>query len=92
MTKSDIILNVDFPKESLNEFNIFDKSIIINWDEHLKIRKKRFEGKIIEEINIKISEDSEIRRFIEQNNLQNYDERDICQVLGTTSNIEIIIS
>ena len=83
---------MDFPKESLNEFNIFDKSIIINWDEHLKIRKKRFEGKIIEEINIKISEDSEIRRFIEQNNLQNYDERDICQVLGTTSNIEIIIS
>jgi len=92
LTKSDIILNVDFPKESLNEFNIFDKSIIINWDEHLKIRKKRFNGKIIEEINIKISEDSEIRKFIEQNNLQNYDERDICQVLGTTSNIEIIIS
>ena len=43
-------------------------------------------------INNKISEDSEIRRFIEQNNLQNYDERDICQVLETTSNIEIIIS
>ena len=92
LTKSDIILNVDFPKELLNEFIIFDKSIIINWDEHLKIRKKRFDGKIIEEINIKINEDSEIRRFIEQNNLQNYDERDICQVLGTISNTEIIIS
>ena len=47
----------------------------------MKIRKKRFNGKIIEEINIELSKDNEITRFINDNSLQNYDERDICQVL-----------
>ena len=81
LLKSEIILNVDFPKQLINEFSIFDKSTIINWDEPLKIRKKRFNGKIIEEINIELSKDNEITRFINDNSLQNYDERDICQVL-----------
>ena len=92
LLKSEIILNVDFPKELINEFSIYDKSIIINWDEPLKIRKKRFNGKIIEEINIELNEDNEITRFIKDNNLQNYDKRDICQVLEKIPDGQIKIS
>ena len=91
MLKSEIILNVDFPKELINQFSIYDKSTIINWDEPLKIRKKRFIGKIIEEINIELNKDSEIASFINDNGLENYDERDICQVLEKIQNGQIYI-
>ena len=91
LLKSEIILNIDFPKELINEFSLYDKSTIINWDEPLKIRKKRFNGKIIEEIFLELNKDSEITRFINDNNLQNYDERDICQVLETIPDCQIKI-
>ena len=91
LLKSEIILNVDFPKELINEFSIYDKSTIINWDEPLKICKKRFSGKIIEEINIELNKESEITRFINDNSLQNYDERDICQVLEKIPDGQIYI-
>lgn len=81
LKKAELILNIDFPKELINEFVIYDNSTIINWEDNLKIRKKRFNGKIIEKININLSENSEIAEFIKQNNLEKYDERDICQVL-----------
>lgn len=84
LAKANLILNVDFPKEILNEFSIHDNSTIINWEEGLKIKKKRFCGKIIEEINLNLDDESEVTRFIKQNNLEKYDERDICQVLGNT--------
>ena len=91
LLKSEIILNVDFPKELINEFSIYDKSTIINWDEPLKIRKKRFTGKIIEEISIELNKNSEVSKFINDNNLQSYDERDICQVLEMVPDGQIII-
>ena len=81
LLKAKLILNIDFPKEVMNEFAIYDNSTIINWDDNLKIKKKRFCGKIIEEINLDISENSEVAEFIKRNNLENYDERDVCQVL-----------
>ena len=76
LLKAELIINVDFPKEIINEFEIYDRSTIINWDEPLKIRKKRFNGKIIEEIGIKVSK---VSRLVDENKLRNYDERDICQ-------------
>ena len=82
LIKAELILNVDFPKELINDFSIFDKSVIINWDEPLKIRKKRFNGKIIENVKINIEKEKKIVETIEENNLQNYDERDICEVFG----------
>ena len=81
LLKAKLILNIDFPKELINEFAIYDNSTIINWDDNLKIRKKRFNGKIIEEINLDLAENSEVVEFIKQNNLEKYDERDVCQVL-----------
>ena len=92
LSKAELILNVDFPKELINEFSIYDRCTIINWDEPLKIRKKRFDGKIIEEISIKLNKNSELTRFINENNLQSYDDRDICQVLQVIPNEEIYIN
>ena len=92
LLKADLILNIDFPKELFNEFFINDQSVIINWDYPLKIRKKRFYGKIIEEIKIIVEEDSEIAKFIKENKLQKFDERDICQVLDNTFNLNFDIN
>ena len=87
LLKSKLILNIDFPKELINEFAIYDNSTIINWDDNLKIRKKRFNGKIIEEINLDLAENSKVAEFIKQNNLEKYDERDVCQVLEFKPNM-----
>ena len=39
-----IILNMDFPNELINKFNIYDEAIILNLDGDVKINKKRFSG------------------------------------------------
>ncbi len=50
-----IILNIDFPKETINKYNIFDEAIIINLDGDVKIDKKRFSGININDYEIKNS-------------------------------------
>lgn len=39
-----IILNFDFPEEILNQYNIYNKSIIINLSEKVLIKSKKFNG------------------------------------------------
>lgn len=90
LLKAKLILNIDFPKAVINQFAIYDNSTIINWDEKLKIKKKRFNGKIIEEIELKTVDDAQLAEFIEQNHLENYDVRDVCQVLEINPKGEII--
>ena len=90
LLKAELILNIDFPNEIMNEFAIYDNCTIINWDENLKIKKKRFNGKIIEEIELKAVDDAQLAEFIEQNHLENYDVRDVCQVLEINPKGEII--
>lgn len=55
LLKSNIILNIDFPKELLNKYNIYENAIIININGNMKIEKKRFNGITINnyEINVK---------------------------------------
>ena len=81
-----LIINIDFPKEMINDFEIYDKSTIINWDEPMKIHKKRFNGKIIEEVKINLEKESKIASIIKDNNLKNFDERDVCQAFGIIPN------
>ncbi len=81
LSKSKLILNIDFPKEILNQFTIFDKATIINLEGDIKINKKRFSGRIINDYKYTIDEQSEVKKYILDNRLENYDERDICQVL-----------
>ena len=52
LTKSQIILNVDFPTELINKYNIYEKAIIVNLKRNVKITRKRFEGLCINDYQI----------------------------------------
>ena len=81
LVKADLILNVDFPKETINQFVIYDEAKIIDLYGDVKIKKKRFNGKIINDYDFEIDNEDEILRFAQENELENYDIRDICQAL-----------
>ncbi len=63
LTKSKIIINFDLSEETINQYSINDNAIIINLGEELKIKKKRFNGIIIKDYEIKTI-----------NNIENSDE------------------
>lgn len=52
LAKAKIILNVDFPSELINKYQICEKAIIINIKENAKVAKKRFNGIIIQDCEI----------------------------------------
>ena len=81
LSKAKLILNVDYPKEILNQFTIFDKATIINLEGDIKINKKRFSGRIISDYKYNVDQQSDVKKYILDNGLENYDEREICQVL-----------
>lgn len=53
LIKSDIILNIDFPNELINKYRIAEKANIINIRGNVRIKQKRFEGKIYNDYEIK---------------------------------------
>ena len=63
---SNLILNIDFPEELINQYRIFDESIIINFEENIKIKKKRFCGKILNDYSIGFKEGSSLKENIEK--------------------------
>lgn len=91
--KSKIILNVDFPEEVLNKYVIYDNSIIINLEEKIKIKKKRFCGKIINKYNITLKEGSNIQEDLSKEKYQNFDIKDICEcyIINNPDEIKNII-
>ena len=54
LIKSKIILNLDFPEELLNRYNINEEAIIVNFEGGISIEKKRFNGININDYEIKI--------------------------------------
>ena len=74
LAKSKIILNVDFPKELLNKYNIYDEAIIINIKTEANITKKRFNGIVIKDYQIVFNKLDGI-----EENLDLYDKKDIYQ-------------
>ncbi len=44
LLKSEIILNIDFPEELINKYTICDKAIILNINNKINIKSKRFNG------------------------------------------------
>lgn len=88
LLKAEIILNFDFPKELLNQFVIYDKSTIIDLEGDVKIRKKRFCGKIINKLELNLNKEDEIFEYIEKNKLQNYDIHDLCQALNIVPKLD----
>lgn len=53
LVKTDLILNIDFPSELINQYNINDDAIIVNIKGNIKINKKRFKGININDYEIK---------------------------------------
>lgn len=72
LTKSKIIINFDLSEETINQYNISDNAIIINLGEEIKIKKKRFNGIIITDYEIKNIYNKEVDK-------KNKDEEDIKQ-------------
>lgn len=55
LAKSKIIINLDFNEIDINEYELFNKSIIINCTENdIKIKSKLFNGIVINSCNIKL--------------------------------------
>lgn len=52
LSKSKIILNVDFPQELIDQYNIYENAIIINIRGNIKISTKRFNGICINNYDI----------------------------------------
>lgn len=67
LMKSQIIINVDFPKELLNKYNINDNAIIINIRGKVKINKKRFNGLNIYDYEIDFRDDKKDNKAFENN-------------------------
>lgn len=44
LLKSEIIINFDFPEELINKYRIYDKAVIINMNDKIVIKSKRFSG------------------------------------------------
>lgn len=73
LSKSHIILNVDFPSELVNEYQIYEEAIFINIRGNIKINKKRFNGININDYEIEFNNDNE--ENYEKND--KYDQKDI---------------
>lgn len=58
-----IILNLDFPEELLNKYNIFRKAIILNLNNEIKILPKKFQGINIKGIKCHIPEQYKMDMF-----------------------------
>lgn len=63
LLKSKLIINIDFPNELVNKYNILDEAIIIDIRGDIKISKKRFNGVIIKDYEIKTSLIEEDKKY-----------------------------
>lgn len=70
LSKANIILNIDFPEELVNKYTIFE----------VKIRKKRFNGKIISNYKIKAEPNSKLAEFLNRNEYKNFETNDLTEV------------
>ena len=73
LMRSQIILNVDFKTELLNQYNIPEKAILINLPGNIQIKKKRFNGININDYEIKYKK---IEEF-DYDKYYLYDQKDI---------------
>lgn len=59
LSKAKLILNFDFPPESINQYNIYENAIIVNIRGNVKITKKRFNGITINDYEIAFNKGEE---------------------------------
>lgn len=63
LSKTNIIINIDFPEEAINKYSIPNKSIIVNMNGGIKIKSKKFNGININDYNIIIPEKYKIEGY-----------------------------
>lgn len=63
LQKTDIIINLDIPEETINKYLIPNKSIIININGGIKIKSKKFNGINVNDYNIRIPNKYKIEGF-----------------------------
>lgn len=69
LAKSQIIINLDFPEETINKYSINPEAIIVNIEQNVKIKSKKFKG--INANNVKISMKTNYNTQFEQNKIFN---------------------
>lgn len=89
LAQSNIILNVDFPEEMINKYTIYGNGILINLEENVRIKKKRFNGKIINDYEVKVKENTEMEKITKDKKYINFDIRDILEIYLKNSPEEI---
>ena len=93
LVNAKLVINVDFPEEMINKYTINDEAIILNLEENIKIKKKRFNGKIINDYNIMLKKDSELGKSLLKDEYKNFDIRDLTEIyiVNDPKEIESII-
>ena len=81
LAKSELIVNFDFVQETINQYNINENAIIINLSEKIKINKKRFNGIIITDYEVKIEKDNEEKEEILKEIIQKEMEYSLKEIL-----------
>lgn len=57
LAKSNIIINIDFPDELINKYQIFEEAFIVNIQKNVKIKRKRFNGYCINDYEIEVGKE-----------------------------------
>lgn len=73
LMKSQIIVNVDFPKELINKYRINENAVVINVKKSLKIVQKRFNGLTVNDYEIDFKNDICDEKFFSKS----YDLKDL---------------
>lgn len=63
LLKAKIIINIDFVEENINKYKIYDNSIIININDKINIKSKRFNGININYYKIQIPDEYKLEHF-----------------------------
>ena len=99
LKKSEIIINLDFTEQLINEYEINKNAIIINTERKIKIKSKMFNGVLINSISIRLPQNIKKIKYINEfnnlliyeslieNNLQNANVK-ILKLIGLNGYIE----
>lgn len=75
LVKSEIILNIDFNKITLNKYRINEKAIIVNLEGNMKIEEKRFNGINVNDYDINVGREEIIWR----ENMKDFKTKDLLE-------------
>ena len=75
LLKSQIIINMDFNQELINQYRIYEEAIIINAEENIIIDAIRFNGIVINDYEIEIGR----KEFIWREGIEKYIQRDLIE-------------